>query len=242
MDLTVWREKNIVDCENMEELLQNISLVDFFDTTYEHMYINTDKYHFKDYSNYYDNVVFDGNIYIGKNVTIQPFVTIIGPVYIMDNVFIGSGSLIRENTFIGENSVIGFNNEVSNSIILRNSMISHFSNVSRSLIGSDVTLNSHTTLMTTLLGSMEESTAYKNGLIFKGFGKPEDYTGLKFGSIIGDSCKIGAYVSVNPGSVLDRNVVIYPGIVLPTNRYLANRKIYIESYSSKIREKEFNEN
>lgn len=38
-------------------------------------------------------------------------------------------------------------------------------------------------------------------------------TGLiKFGAIVGDKCEIGCNVVLNPGSMVGKNSVIYPGV------------------------------
>jgi acetyltransferase-like isoleucine patch superfamily enzyme len=44
----------------------------------------------------------------------------------------------------------------------------------------------------------------------------------KFGAIVGDKCEIGCNVVLNPGSIVGKNSVIYPGVsfrgVLPANK------------------------
>ncbi|TAK99015.1 MAG: UDP-N-acetylglucosamine diphosphorylase, partial [Verrucomicrobia bacterium] len=62
-------------------------------------------------------------------------------------------------------------------------------------------------------------------------GKPFD-TGLrKFGALIGDGAEVGCNAVLNPGSIIGRGAVIYPGVnwrgILPANM-IAKNKAQIE--------------
>ena len=70
-------------------------------------------------------------------------------------------------------------------------------------------------------------------------GVPRD-TGLrKFGALLGDGCDIGCNTVLNPGSIIGRGAVIYPGVnwrgVLPANM-IAKNKAEIEVVARRPRE------
>ena len=58
-------------------------------------------------------------------------------------------------------------------------------------------------------------------------GKPFD-TGLrKFGALVGDGAEIGCNAVLNPGSIIGRGALIYPGVnwrgILPANMIVKNK-------------------
>jgi acetyltransferase-like isoleucine patch superfamily enzyme len=58
-------------------------------------------------------------------------------------------------------------------------------------------------------------------------GKPFD-TGLrKFGALLGDGAEVGCNSVLNPGSIVGRGAVIYPGVnwrgILPANMIVKNK-------------------
>jgi acetyltransferase-like isoleucine patch superfamily enzyme len=70
-------------------------------------------------------------------------------------------------------------------------------------------------------------------------GVPRD-TGLrKFGALVGDGCDIGCNTVLNPGSIIGRGAVIYPGVnwrgILPANT-IAKNKAEIEVVVRRPRE------
>ena len=65
-------------------------------------------------------------------------------------------------------------------------------------------------------------------------------TGLrKFGALLGDGCDIGCNAVLNPGSIIGRGAVIYPGVnwrgILPANM-IAKNKAAIEVVIKRARE------
>ncbi|EQK41154.1 bacterial transferase hexapeptide family protein [[Clostridium] bifermentans ATCC 19299] len=182
------------------------------------------------------NTIIEGDVFVGNNVNIQSNVHIKGPVILCDNVMVGTGSMLRDNVYIGENSIIGYSNEVSNSIILNETLISHFGAISWSIIGSNVNLGSHVATMSNLLVN-EDETLEKKKIKFSGFEKYEP-SSHKLGSLIGDNCKLASYVGLSPGTVLEKNSYIYPGIVLPWGKYPKDSIVYEQGYKNKILIKE----
>ncbi|WP_074961878.1 hypothetical protein [Paenibacillus sp. LC231] len=146
---------------------------------------------------------------------------------IFDNVFIGKSSFIRDNSIIGTGSKIGHCCEVVSSLILNNSSITHYCGISSSIIGSNVHFGAYISTASVLLNESPIVMINKN--------KEKIKLGIsKFGSVIGSNCKIGSYVLLNPGVIIEPNCLIFPQISLRTDYYPENSKIYIPNYHSLI--------
>ena len=142
------------------------------------------------------------NVFVGKNVKIDDTAKIEGYAVIGDNAFIGHSAYLRSGVLIGENVHIGHTVEVKHSAVLQNTAVSHFSYIGDSVIGSNVNIGGGVILANLRFDEKSIEVRYKN--------KKTD-TGLtKFGAVIGDRCKIGANVVLNPGTMLARNVTVFP--------------------------------
>lgn len=138
------------------------------------------------------------NIFIGKNVKIDPFVYIEGPCIILDGAHLSHASYVRPYTVIGSGARVGHASEVKHSIIMPGASLAHFNYVGDSIIGKGVNLGA---------GVKCANVRHDKGGIVVSFEGQKIDTGLvKMGAIIGDGCKIGCNVVLNPGTVLVKNV------------------------------------
>ncbi len=154
----------------------------------------------KDFKEYKKGVL------IGKGTIIKSGVIFEGKCIIGKNCVIGPNSFFRGNVIIGDNTKVGNACEIKNSIILNNSSISHLSYIGDSVIGSNVNIGAGTVCSNFRLDEKEIFIKLKNK-VYK--------TGLKkFGSIIGDNSKIGANTVLNPGTVLSKNCIVLPLVVV----------------------------
>jgi UDP-N-acetylglucosamine diphosphorylase / glucose-1-phosphate thymidylyltransferase / UDP-N-acetylgalactosamine diphosphorylase / glucosamine-1-phosphate N-acetyltransferase / galactosamine-1-phosphate N-acetyltransferase len=153
------------------------------------------------------------NVYVGSGTCIEPGVVIKGPAWIGDNCEIRSGAYIRENVIVGAGSVLGNSCEFKNSILFNRCQVPHFSYVGDSILGAKVHLAagvicSNVKLHSTVVEIEYEGKKYATGL-------------RKFGAILGDEAEVGCNAVLNPGSVIGRHSLIYPGTqwrgVLPAN-------------------------
>lgn len=145
---------------------------------------------------------FSKNVFIGENVSIDPTAKIEGPAIILDNSKIGFQALVRENVFIGKDSNIGHASEIKNSIILNHSTLSHFNYVSDSILGNNVRVGA---------GAKTANRRLDRANIILKVGDEKIDTKLtRFGAIIGDGTKIGVNAVLNPGTVLEKNCLVYP--------------------------------
>ena len=152
-------------------------------------------------------------VFIGRDTVVEPGACITGPAWIGPNCQIRHGAYIRENVIIGAGSVIGNSSEIKNSILFNNCQVPHFNYVGDSILGAKVHLAA---------GVIVSNLKLNGELITLRVGGEVLDTGLrKFGALIGDETEVGCNVVINPGSILGRRSLIYPGVswrgILPAN-------------------------
>ena len=153
------------------------------------------------------------HVYIGENTVVEPGSYIKGPAWIGPNCQIRHGAYIRENVIIGAGSVIGNSSEIKNSFLGNGCQVPHFSYVGDSVLGARVHLAA---------GVIVSNLKLNGDFITLRVGDAVLTTGLrKFGALIGDEAEIGCNAVLNPGSILGRRSLVYPGVswrgILPAN-------------------------
>ena len=118
-----------------------------------------------------------------------------------------NGAYIRGNVVTGDNCVIGHCTELKNCILLNNVQAAHFNYVGDSILGNNVHLAA---------GAILSNLRLDNKNIRVDVRKPESMlveTGRKkFGAILGDNCQIGCNAVLNPGTLMEPNCTVYPGV------------------------------
>lgn len=142
------------------------------------------------------------NIFIGEGTVIEEGAFIKGPAIIGNNSFIGHGSYLRPNCIIGNNVSIGHASEIKNSVIFSNSAVGHLNYIGDSILGHNVNIG----------GGAKTANFRLDGktISVKHNGERIDTQLTKFGAILGDNTKIGVNAVLNPGTVLGKNVHVYP--------------------------------
>ena len=141
-------------------------------------------------------------VFIGDGAVIEEGAVIKGPCIVGKNSVIGHSAFLRESCLIGDNVHIGHAVEVKNSIFLNNSHAAHLNYIGDSIIGNRVNIAAGAILTNfrldhkTIMVKTEEQTI--------------DTNLTKLGSIIGDDSNIGANAVLNPGTILEKNVIVYP--------------------------------
>jgi NDP-sugar pyrophosphorylase family protein len=152
-------------------------------------------------------------VYIGPDTVIEPGAYIKGPAWIGPNCQIRHGAYIRENVIIGAGSVVGNSCEIKNSILFNNCQVPHFNYVGDSILGTKVHLAAGVIVSNLKLNGDFITLRVDHAVLATGL--------RKFGALIGDGVEVGCNAVINPGSVLGRNSLIYPGVawrgVLPKN-------------------------
>jgi NDP-sugar pyrophosphorylase family protein len=146
-------------------------------------------------------VLMDDEIYIGKGTVIESGALIKGPTIIGDNTEIRQGAYIRGNVIVGNKCVVGHTTEMKTAVMLGESKAGHFAYIGDSILGK-VNLGAGTKLANL---KMIESK-----IVLNIDGKKYE-TGLrKFGAIFADGVETGCNSVTAPGSLLGRNVLLYP--------------------------------
>ncbi|MCP5518901.1 MAG: UDP-N-acetylglucosamine diphosphorylase [Verrucomicrobiales bacterium] len=158
-------------------------------------------------------------VFIGEGTEVEDGAMIKGPAIIGRNCRIRHNAYIRENVVIGDGCLIGNASEVKNSVLFNECEVPHFNYVGDSILGHKAHLGAGVVIsnLRVLPGNVTVELD----------GKPCD-TGLrKFGALLGDHAQIGCNAVLNPGSILGRHAVVYPGVnwrgFLPANMIAKNQ-------------------
>ncbi|MDD4319056.1 MAG: NTP transferase domain-containing protein [Candidatus Peribacteraceae bacterium] len=131
----------------------------------------------------------EGPVVIEDGARIFAHAAITGPCYIGKNATVGSGALVRGSS-VGEGCVVGFGSEVKGSILMKD-VWTHMAYVGDSVCGENVSFGG---------GSVTGNLRLDEGEISSAVGGDPVPTGLsKFGTIIGDGCRIGIQAGTDPG-------------------------------------------
>ncbi len=158
-------------------------------------------------------------VFIGEGTVVEAGAMIKGPAIIGRNCQIRSNAYIREHVIIGDGCVVGNSSEIKNAILLNEAIAPHFNYVGDSILGYKTHLGAGVILSNfkSLPGNV---TVEMEGVPFD--------TGLrKFGAMVGDGAEVGCNSVLNPGSIIGRGAVIYPGVnwrgILPANMIAKNK-------------------
>jgi NDP-sugar pyrophosphorylase family protein len=159
------------------------------------------------------------NVFIGEGTVIEDGAMIKGPAIIGRNCQIRHNAYIREHVIIGDGCVVGNSCEFKNAVLFNGCQVPHFNYVGDSILGHKAHLGAGVIL--------SNFRSLPGNVTVQMEGKPFD-TGLrKFGALIGDGADIGCNSVLNPGSIIGRGAMIYPGVnwrgFLPANNIAKNR-------------------
>ena len=159
------------------------------------------------------------NVFIGEGTVIEDGVMIKGPAIIGKNCEIRHNAYIRDHVIIGDGCVIGNSSELKNALLFNKAVAPHFNYIGDSILGHKAHIGASVIL--------SNFKSLSGNISVELDGKPFD-TGLrKFGALIGDNAEIGCNCVLNPGSVIGRGSVIYPGVnwrgILPANMIVKNK-------------------
>lgn len=179
-----------------------------------------------------EGVAFIGeNVFIGEGTVIEDGVMIKGPTIIGRNCQIRHNAYIREHVLVGNNCMLGNSCELKNVLLFNNCQVPHFNYLGDSILGYKAHIGAG------VIASNLKSLP--GNVMVEVDGVPFD-TGLrKFGALVGDYAEVGCNSVLNPGSIIGRGSVIYPGVnwrsILPANM-IAKNKAEIEVVIRRPRE------
>ena len=144
------------------------------------------------------------HVFIGRGTIVEQGAVLKGPAWIGENCQIRSGCYVRENVIVGDGVVMGNSCEFKNCILFDEAQVPHFNYVGDSILGYHAHLGAGVILSNVKLDHGEIAVMAPDGNIATGL--------TKFGAIVGDRTEIGCNAVINPGSVLGRDCMIYPGV------------------------------
>lgn len=142
------------------------------------------------------------NVWIAKSATVSESALICPPCIIDEGAEIRHCAFIRGSVIVGKNCVVGNSTELKGCILFDGVQVPHFNYIGDSIIG----YRSHfgAGSVTSNVKSDKSKVAIKNsGTVIETHLK-------KLGAIVGDDVEIGCNAVLCPGTVLGRNVTVYP--------------------------------
>ena len=154
------------------------------------------------------------DVFIGEGTIVEHGAMIKGPAWIGANCHVRNGCYIRENVIVGDGAVLGNSCEFKNCLLFDGAQVPHFNYVGDSILGHKSHLGAGVILSNVKLDHGE--------IVVEAAPGERVNTGLrKFGAVLGDHAEVGCNAVLNPGSILGRRTVVYPGAqwcgVLPAN-------------------------
>ncbi len=147
------------------------------------------------------------DVFVGEGTIIEHGAMLKGPAWIGSNCHIRNGCYVRENVIVGNNVVLGNSCEFKNCLIFDDAQVPHFNYVGDSILGYKSHLGA---------GSILSNVKLDHGEIY--IDPPPGEEGQrvnshlrKFGAILGDHAEVGCNAVLNPGSIIGRRSVVYPG-------------------------------
>ncbi len=137
-----------------------------------------------------------------RTATVEIGAILKSPVIIGPNCFVASYAYLRGGVFLESNVIIGPSTEVKSSFMFEGSKAAHLNFIGDSVIGRNVNIEAGAVLAN-YRNELEskEIICIKNGQSIKTHVD-------KFGSIVGDRCKIGANAVLAPGTVLNSDTIV----------------------------------
>lgn len=139
---------------------------------------------------------------IHKTAIIEKGAVLKGPLIISQDCHIAANAYLRGPVYLGRLVKVGPGSEIKQSLIFENSKLAHFNYVGNSIIGADVNFEA---------GSIcaNHYNERQNKSILICYDKKLIQTNTeKFGSLVGDGCKIGANAVLSPGTILHKKTVV----------------------------------
>lgn len=142
------------------------------------------------------------DVWISKDVTIAKTATLNGPLIIDEGTEVRPGAFIRGKVIVGKNCVVGNSTELKNVVLFNTVQVPHYNYVGDSILGTHSHMGA---------GSITSNVKSDKTLVVVKDGEEKIETGLKkFGAMLGDYVEVGCGSVLNPGTVIGRNVNIYP--------------------------------
>lgn len=161
------------------------------------------------------------NIWIAKSAKVAPTAFLNGPCIIDEEAEIRHCAFIRGNAIVGKGATVGNSTELKNVVLFDKVEVPHYNYVGDSILGFKAHLGA---------GAITSNVKNDKTNVTVKVDENRLETGLrKFGAMVGDYTQVGCNSVLNPGTVLGRNVSVYPlssvrGFIKENTIYKTNGK------------------
>ncbi|MCR4690155.1 MAG: UDP-N-acetylglucosamine pyrophosphorylase [Lachnospiraceae bacterium] len=142
------------------------------------------------------------DVWIHQTADVAPTASISGPCIIGPGTQVRHCAFIRGNVVVGASCVIGNSVELKNSIIFDECEVPHFNYVGDSILGYKAHMGAGAITSNIKNDKTNVEVSFPLGKI--------DTKLRKFGAVIGDYSQVGCNTVLNPGTLIGKNVSIYP--------------------------------
>ncbi len=141
-------------------------------------------------------------IWIAKSARVAPTAYIGAPCIIDEEAEVRHCAFIRGSAIVGKGAVVGNSSELKNVILFDGVQVPHYNYVGDSILGYKAHLGA---------GAITSNVKSDKTPVDVSYGGERFSSGMKkLGAILGDCAEIGCSSVLNPGSVIGKNVNVYP--------------------------------
>ena len=142
------------------------------------------------------------DVWVANDATVFKTAYLHGPCIIGHGTELRQCAFVRGSALVGENCVVGNSTELKNVILFDNVQVPHYNYVGDSILGYKAHMGA---------GSITSNVKSDKTLVSVKSGTETIETGRKkFGAMLGDRVEVGCNSVLNPGTVLGRDVSVYP--------------------------------
>jgi acetyltransferase-like isoleucine patch superfamily enzyme len=164
--------------------------------------IKVDEFVRKEITTLDDSYTINNEIAIHSSSIVEEGVVLKSPVIIGPGCFIGAHAYLRSGVHLMGNNSVGPGCELKSCILFPGTNLAHFNFVGDSILGSGVNMEAGSIIA----NHFNERTDKQISVVIEN--KSLKTGATKFGSVVGDGCKIGANAVLSPGTILERNTVV----------------------------------
>ncbi|MEM0967258.1 MAG: UDP-N-acetylglucosamine diphosphorylase [Verrucomicrobiota bacterium] len=146
----------------------------------------------------------EGPVFFEGNAKLPPFGAITGPAWIGDGCELRPGVFVRGNVIAGRECVLGNSCEYKNCLLLDKVQTPHYNYIGDSVLGHHAHLGAGAILSNLRFDQKSVTARTPEGSVESGL--------RKFGAILADGAEAGCNVVLQPGTILDRNSAVAPGL------------------------------
>ena len=142
------------------------------------------------------------DVWVARDATVYKTAYLHGPCIIGHGTEVRPSAFVRGSALVGDNCVVGNSTELKNVILFDNVQVPHYNYVGDSILGYKAHMGA---------GSITSNVKSDKALVVVKSADEAVETGQKkVGAMLGDRVEVGCNSVLNPGTVLGRDVSVYP--------------------------------